>query len=130
MYFFVKTQNPRPTFHLDMTADERAIMERHVAYWSDKAARGIAIVFGPVLDPQGVYGIGVYQVQNEVDHSIRIRPYIPADQPFVLSLAPRLVIGIPPWRDPAKMLATVEQWLTNSLAHHGTVTMVLIAIAS
>ncbi len=45
----------------------------------------------------------------------------------MLSLASRLVIGIPPWRDPAKMLETVEQWLANSLAHHGTETMVWIA---
>ncbi len=67
MYFFVRTQNPRPTFHLDMTAEERAIMERHVAYWSEKAASGIAIVFGPVMDPQGVYGIGVYQVADEAE---------------------------------------------------------------
>ncbi len=67
MYFFVKTQNPRPTFHLDMTAEERAIMERHVAYWSEKAATGTAIVFGPVLDPRGVYGIGVYQVADEAE---------------------------------------------------------------
>ena len=52
MYFFIKTQNPRPTFHLDMTAEERAIMERHVAYWSEKATNGIAIVFGPVRDPK------------------------------------------------------------------------------
>lgn len=42
-------------------------MEKHVAYRSDKAAHGIAIVFGPVMDPQGVYGIGVYQVQNEAE---------------------------------------------------------------
>jgi hypothetical protein len=67
MYFFVRTQNPRPTFHLDMTPEERETMNRHVAYWSEKAARGIAIVFGPVLDPQGVYGIGVYQVQDEAE---------------------------------------------------------------
>jgi len=67
MYFFVRTQNPRPTFHLDMTAEERSIMERHVAYWSEKANRGIAIVFGPVMDPRGVYGIGVYQVQDEAE---------------------------------------------------------------
>jgi uncharacterized protein len=40
-------------------------MERHVAYWSDKATQGIAIVFGPVIDPKGVYGIGVYQVRDE-----------------------------------------------------------------
>jgi hypothetical protein len=65
MYFFIKTQNPRPTFHLDMTPEERAIMERHVVYWSEKATRGIAIVFGPVMDPNGVYGIGVYQVKDE-----------------------------------------------------------------
>ncbi len=67
MYFFVRTQNPRPTFHLDMTAEERAIMERHIAYCSEKAAQGIAIVFGPVMDPQGVYGIGVYQTQDETE---------------------------------------------------------------
>lgn len=67
MYFFVKTQNPRPTFHLDMTGEERAIMTRHVAYWTEKAADGTAIVFGPVMDPAGVYGIGVYQVQSEAE---------------------------------------------------------------
>ncbi len=67
MFFFVRTQNPRPTFHLDMTAEERSIMDRHVAYWSEKAAQGIAIVFGPVMDPQGVYDIGVYQVRDEAE---------------------------------------------------------------
>ena len=67
MFFFVRTQNPRPTFHLDMTAEERTIMQSHVAYWSEKAARGIAIVFGPVMDPQGVYGVGVYQVEDEAE---------------------------------------------------------------
>ena len=67
MYFFIKTQNPRPTFHLDMTPEERATMERHVAYWSEKAIHGIAIVFGPGLDPRGVYGIGVYQVRDEAE---------------------------------------------------------------
>ncbi len=67
MYFFIKTQNPRPTFHLDMTAEERAVMEKHVAYWSEKATKGFAIVFGPVMDPKGVYGIGIYQVQDEAE---------------------------------------------------------------
>ena len=67
MYFFIKTKNPRPTFHLDMTADERAIMAKHVAYWSEQAALGVAIVFGPVMDPQGVYGVGVYEVQDEAE---------------------------------------------------------------
>jgi uncharacterized protein len=67
MYFFVRTNNPRPTFHLDMTADERAIMEEHVVYWTEKAGRGIAIVFGPVMDPAGVYGMGVYKVADQAE---------------------------------------------------------------
>jgi uncharacterized protein len=67
MFFFIKSENPRPTFHLDMTTEERAIMERHVAYWSEKATHGIAIVFGPVMDPKGVYGIGVYRVRDEAE---------------------------------------------------------------
>jgi hypothetical protein len=65
MYFFVRTQNPRPTLHLDMTPGERATMEQHVAYWTEQAALGVAIVFGPVMDPAGVYGIGVYKVDDE-----------------------------------------------------------------
>ena len=67
MYFFIKTQNPRPTFHLDMTTEERSIMQRHVAYWSEKATQGIAIAYGPVMDPKGVYGIGVYKVGDETE---------------------------------------------------------------
>jgi len=67
VYFFVKTRNPRPSFHADMTDDERALMQRHVAYWSEKATRGIAIVFGPVMDPNGIYGIGIYEVEDEIE---------------------------------------------------------------
>ncbi len=65
MYFFVKTNNQRPTFQIDKSPDEQATMAKHVAYWSEKAALGTAIVFGPVADPKGVYGISVCEVQNE-----------------------------------------------------------------
>ena len=65
MYFFVKTSNPRPRFHLDMTDKEREVMTNHVAFWAQKAKEGISVVFGPVADPEGVYGIGVYKVKDE-----------------------------------------------------------------
>ncbi len=42
-------------------------MDKHVGYWSEKAAQGRAIVFGPVMDPQGVYGIMVYQAEDETE---------------------------------------------------------------
>ncbi len=94
MYFFIRTQNPRPTFHLDMTTEERAIMEKHVEYWSREAEKGIAIVFGPVMDPQGVYGIGVYDVDDEA----RMRELIDQDPAikmlrYEIFSMPRVVIG-------------------------------------
>lgn len=58
---------------------------------------------------------------------IRVRPYIPADRDFILSLAPRLAIGILPWRDPERMIATARGWITESIEQHGKKTMVFVA---
>jgi len=51
-YFLCRLLPPRPTFHLDMTEDERAVMLSHAGYWRDLMAKGNAIVFGPVADPK------------------------------------------------------------------------------
>ena len=64
-YFFCKLTPPRPTFAVDMTDAERQLMLQHVGYWSDLAAKGSAIVFGPVADPQGVYGVAVVEAADE-----------------------------------------------------------------
>lgn len=42
-------------------------MREHVAYWKDLAKRGIAVVFGPVADPNGAWGLSVVEVENEAD---------------------------------------------------------------
>jgi uncharacterized protein YciI len=65
MHFFAKLNPPRPSFANDMTDEEKAFMHEHVAYWMDKQAKGHVIVFGPVFDPKGVYGVGVLQVDSE-----------------------------------------------------------------
>jgi GNAT superfamily N-acetyltransferase len=59
---------------------------------------------------------------------INVRPYVPSDREFVLSLAPRLAIGIPSWRDPQKMTATAQGWITGSIEQHGKKTMVFVAV--
>ncbi|HXB12545.1 MAG TPA: YciI family protein [Bacteroidia bacterium] len=64
-YFFLKLIPSRPTFAQDMTDEERGIMMQHVAYWADLLNKGIAIVFGPVMDPKGTYGIGIIAVDVE-----------------------------------------------------------------
>ena len=56
---------PRPTFPADMTAAEGAAMERHFGYWADQMNRGAAVVFGPVADPNGTYGIAILNVADE-----------------------------------------------------------------
>ncbi|WP_300599116.1 YciI family protein [Niabella sp.] len=63
--FYLKLNPPRPSFILDMTAEEKATMQQHVAYWTQLLNDGIAIVFGPVADPTGGYGVGVVSVNDE-----------------------------------------------------------------
>jgi hypothetical protein len=50
-----------------------------------------------------------------VNPMIHVRLYVPTDRAFVLGLAPRLLIGMPPWRDQQRWLATVEGWIKASL---------------
>lgn len=59
--------------------------------------------------------------------TIRVRSYSPDDRTFVLSLAPRLAIGMQPWRDRKLWLATIKTWLTESINQHGQKTMIMIA---
>jgi hypothetical protein len=63
--YFLKLNPPRQGFAMDMSDEERSIMLRHVTYWKTLLDDGIAIVFGPVMDPRGGYGAGVVSVENE-----------------------------------------------------------------
>jgi GNAT superfamily N-acetyltransferase len=57
----------------------------------------------------------------------RVRPFASMDRDFILSLGSRLAIGMQPWRDRQLWLATVENWLTESIRQHNKKTMVLVA---
>lgn len=58
---------------------------------------------------------------------LRVRPFQPDDRSFLLSLAPRLAIGMQSWRDTALWIQTVEGWLEESINGHGQKSMVFIA---
>lgn len=64
-YYALKLIAPRPTFAQDMSAEERGIMLQHVAYWRGLMDKGNVIAFGPVIDPNGVYGLGIIQAESE-----------------------------------------------------------------
>ena len=64
-YFALKLIPPRPSFANDMTEEERAVMQEHVSFWMELMKQGKVVVFGPVLDPQSVYGLGIVAVDDE-----------------------------------------------------------------
>jgi uncharacterized protein YciI len=63
--FVFRLQAPRPTFALDMTDEEREIMARHAAHWQPLIDSGQMVVFGPVLDGSGSWGLGVVEAEDE-----------------------------------------------------------------
>lgn len=65
--------------------------------------------------------------EQQENAGIHVRLYVPADQEFVLNLAPRLRIGVAPWIDPERMLGAARQWIAGSVARHGSETVVFVA---
>ncbi|HEY8564540.1 MAG TPA: YciI family protein [Beijerinckiaceae bacterium] len=63
--YLCRLSGPRPTFPADMTAEEGALMQEHAVYWMGQVREGVAIVFGPVLDPAGVWGAAVVEAADE-----------------------------------------------------------------
>jgi uncharacterized protein len=64
-HFVYKLVPPRPTFAMDMSETEAQLMGQHAAYWRDQMDQGHVIVFGPVMDPAGVWGLGVLDTADE-----------------------------------------------------------------
>jgi uncharacterized protein len=56
---------PRPNFALDMSDEEREVMGRHAAHWQSFIEAGQMVVFGPVLDGTGSWGLGVIESDDE-----------------------------------------------------------------
>jgi len=78
--FVFRLKAPRPSFALDMTDEERAIMARHAAHWQSLVDAGQMVVFGPVLDSTGSWGLGVVEAEDEEE----IRAFAASD-PVVTS---------------------------------------------
>lgn len=74
-HYFLKLNPPRASFMADMSADEKQIMQQHVAYWAPYVNDGTVIVLGPVFDPKGGFGVAVVEAENEE----RINQLIAAD---------------------------------------------------
>jgi uncharacterized protein YciI len=97
MGFVFRLIPPRPSFPLDMSADERATMLDHAGYWSRLAQEGTVLAFGPVDDPSGPYGIGIVLAASQ-SAAERIRDQDPAvlsPHGFTTELAPMMRLVTP-----------------------------------
>jgi uncharacterized protein YciI len=61
----MRLKGSRPDFALTMSDEEREIMGRHAAYWKPYLDAGQMVVFGPVLDGTGSWGLSVVEVEDE-----------------------------------------------------------------
>ena len=60
-HFVYKLIPPRPGFAQDMTPEEGALMAAHSEHWRGLMDEGRVLVFGPVLEPDGVWGMAVVE---------------------------------------------------------------------
>lgn len=86
--FVFRLKAPRPNFALDMTDEEREIMGRHAAYWRPYVEAGQMVVFGPVLDGTGSWGLGVLEAEDEE----QIRAFAAGD-PVVVTGTAEIEVG-------------------------------------
>ena len=96
-FFVCRLLAPRATFLADMTAEERALMQAHAAYWMDWMQKGKVVVFGPVADPAGPWGLGVVRAADEAEMRgfEQGDPVILADIGFRYEILPMLRAVLP-----------------------------------
>lgn len=86
--FVIRLSAPRPTFALDITDAERETMGRHAAHWQPLIDAGRMVVFGPVMDGTGSWGLGVVEAEDEAE----VRA-LAAEDPAVLEGVGEIEVG-------------------------------------
>ncbi len=86
--FVFRLKAPRATFAVDMTDEEREIMAQHAAYWRPLIESGQMVIFGPVIDSSGSWGLGVVEADDEDE----LRDFAAGD-PVVVSGTGSIEVG-------------------------------------
>jgi uncharacterized protein len=71
-----------------MTDEERVVMGLHAAHWQPWINSGHMVVFGPVLDAMGSWGLGVIEADDEDE----LRAFA-AEDPVVTTQTASIEIG-------------------------------------
>jgi hypothetical protein len=89
-HFFCKLIAPRPTFPFDMNEDEKALMGQHAGYWAEMCKDGAVLIYGPVMDANGPFGMGVFEGADEAEVRRRVAadPVMKAGIGFRVEITP------------------------------------------
>lgn len=89
-YFLFRLLPPRPTFMQDMTPEELALMQAHGQYWRGHLATGKMLIFGPVVDANGGFGVGILRLSGpaEAGELTSNDPVILSNQGFRVEILP------------------------------------------
>lgn len=66
-HFYFKLVPPRPTFASDITEQEKALMAQHGVYCQQQFEAGRLLLYGPVMSPDGAFGVGILEVADEAE---------------------------------------------------------------
>ena len=93
-HFFCKLIAPRPTFPFDINESEKAVMDEHAQYWLGMLKEGVVLVFGPVMDPKGAFGMGVKEGadENDIKRRTDADPAMKANVGFKVEVMPMRAI--------------------------------------
>lgn len=63
-WYLLRLIPARSDFAYTMTEEERLTMARHSAYWREHLEQGAALIFSPVADPAGPWGLCIVQAPD------------------------------------------------------------------
>lgn len=94
MHYYMRLIAPRATFVMDMTAEERRLMDAHADYLKGFFDQGKILAYGPVLAAAEPFGIALFDVASEAD----ARAIMDADPTIVAKLnryelSPMRIVG-------------------------------------
>lgn len=90
--FFCRLHPPRSDFAMTMSASEKALMGRHAAYLGGLGEQGTAVLFGPIGDPSGPWGLLILECADATEASALTAndPVIQSNQGFRYEVHPML----------------------------------------
>jgi uncharacterized protein YciI len=63
-HFLCRLTNPRKAPLADLSGEELALMDAHVAYWRPYVEVGRVAAMGPVDDPAGAWGLAIIEADS------------------------------------------------------------------